>query len=52
MNMLCESRLKIGMLGFCYFLGVVVGLVFAQLLAEMHGKKTMFCLSLLVSLAG
>lgn len=52
MDMLCESRIKIGMLGFCYFVGVVAGLVFAHPLTDIYGKKIVFCCSLLVSIVG
>jgi len=52
MDMLCESRLKIGMLGFSYFLGVVIGLALAPPLADLCGKQYIFCSSLLLSLIG
>lgn len=52
MDMLCESRVKIGMLGFCYFAGVVAGLVFAHPLTDIYGKKSVFCCALLLSILG
>ena len=50
--MLCSSNITIGLLGFSFFFGVVLALVFVPPLADAIGKKTIFCISLAISVLG
>lgn len=52
MDLLCESRVMIGLLGFSFFLGVVLALILVPFLAELHGKKNVFLISIAVSIVG
>jgi MFS family permease len=49
MNMLCSSNIAVGLLGFCFFVGVVLSLIFVPPLSEAMGKKTIFCISVMIS---
>ena len=50
LDLLCESKLKIGLIGSVYFAGVITTLLFVPPLSDRYGRKVIFVVSLLVSL--
>lgn len=42
----------VGLLGFSFFFGVVIALLFVPPLADAIGKKTIFCISMAISVLG
>ena len=51
LGLLCESHQRIGFLGSSYFIGVVIALMFVPALSDRIGRREMFCITLLVSIA-
>ena len=50
LELLCESKLKIGLIGSLYFAGVITTLLFVPPLSDRFGRKVIFVISLFVSL--
>ena len=51
MNLLCESKFKIGLFGSCYFLGELIAFIVVPPLADAYGRKLVVNLSLALSIA-
>jgi len=49
MNLLCESKFKIGLFGSCYFLGELIAFIIVPPLADAYGRKFIVNLSLALS---
>jgi len=49
MNLLCESKFKIGLFGSCYFLGELITFIVVPPLADAYGRKFIVNLSLALS---
>ena len=50
MNLLCESKFKIGLFGSCYFLGELIAFIIVPPLADAFGRKLIVNLSLALSI--
>ena len=50
LDILCESKDKVGLIGSLYLIGVVASLVFVPMVADMCGRKIPFVLTILLSL--
>jgi len=50
LDMLCESKYKVGLIGSLYLIGVICSLIFVPLIGDKCGRKIPFSLTILVSL--
>jgi len=50
LDILCENKYTIGLIGSLYLIGVVASLFFVPLLADKCGRKIPFTITILVSL--
>lgn len=50
MDLLCESKFKIGLFGSCYFLGEIIAFGIIPPLADIYGRKLIVSISLAVSI--
>jgi MFS family permease len=50
MDLLCESKFKIGLFGSCYFLGEIIAFIIVPPLADTYGRKLVVGISLAVSI--
>lgn len=50
MDLLCESKFKIGLFGSCYFLGEIIALVIVPPLADAYGRKLVVAISMALSI--
>jgi len=48
--MLCLPHYKVGLLGSCFFIGIILTIIPVPALADKHGRKNIYVASLIVSL--
>ena len=51
-NLLCEDKMKIGLIGTVFFVGVIVSMLIVPPLADWYGRKIIVLISFFISCAG
>ena len=48
-DLLCEPKMKVGLIGSMYFIGLIVFITFVPPLSDRYGRKWIFIITLIVS---
>ena len=48
MDLLCTPHFKVGLIGSCYFIGIIITILPVPMLSDMYGRKTIYLASLVV----
>ena len=48
MDLLCTPHFKVGLIGSCYFIGIIITILPVPLLSDIYGRKTIYLASLIL----
>lgn len=52
LDLLCETRQRVGMLGSSFFIGIMSSMLVVPKLTDMYGRKLLFILTMILGLIG